>query len=68
MTKSNKTQVQVSFSYERETKRKYRFQEIDPSTNELKEMADCDIGTLYVSKSVFNNVIPDNVVVTIETV
>ena len=66
MTKSKKTQV--SFSYERETKRKYRFQEIDASTGELKEMADCDIGALYVSKTVFNNVAPENVVVTIETV
>ncbi len=66
MTKSKQTRV--SFSYERETKRKYRFQEIDASTNELKEMADCLIGTLYVSKSVFGNTPPDNVVITIETV
>ncbi len=66
MATNNKTQV--AFLFERETKRKYRYQEMDPKTGELKDFLECNIGALYVSKSIFNNEPPERIVVTIETV
>lgn len=56
--------MKVEFKLEKETKNKYRFQEVDAKGNPVDQAADT-IGTIYVRKSFFKTA-PKGVTVTLE--
>ena len=59
--------IHALFSFEKETKGAFRFQEIDNATGApLKEAGAYKIGSLYLRKSALDGATPRRIVVTVE--